>query len=495
MGTTQNKLSERVLLTGGSGFIASHVLDALLDDGRFEVVATARSEAKGKRIVESVKPRQLSYVVVEDIAKEGAFDHVFQSQAPFHYVVHTASPFHLNVQDPVKDFLDPAIKGTTGVLKSIKAHGPTVKRVVVTSSSAAMLNPDNHAKVYDETYWAPRTFEDAINNPTDHGYTTSKVLAEKAAWAFVQDEKPNFDLAVINCTYVFGPVQRKLPSLEAMNASNHRIRDMLEGKWKNGLQPTAPVFTWVDVRDVALAHLRAITVPHAGGHRFYVVGGHLSNGQIADIIKKEFPRFADRLPADTLHDLPSDVYGFNNSKSKEVLGLHYTGLEKSTPNAILPRQVITQTITYADYTTTAVVTLGPGEPSTVPPISPSNAQGPQGLSSSDIGIVIGSIAGAVVLALIIWVSCIIRRRMIEEEIYEYENGGQALDYDMMQPPQRTYFPRFPMSIPPPLEPTYRATPPLDSTYRATPPKRTYTANGAARKATSSYIIYDSQGLG
>ncbi|KAI0449833.1 ketoreductase [Xylaria acuta] len=334
MGAVDSLLGERVLLTGGSGFIASHVLDTLLDDGRFQVVVTARSEGKGKRIVESVKPRQLSYVVVEDIAKEGAFDHVFQSQTPFHYVVHTASPYHMNVQDPVKDFLDPAIKGTTGILKSIKAYGPSVKRLVITSSSAAILNPDKHAEVYDETCWAPTTFEDAINNPAKHGYRASKVLAEKAAWSFVEKEKPNFDLAVINCTYVFGPVQRKLPSLEAMNTSNHRIRDMLEGKMKDGLQPTAPVFTWVDVRDVALAHLRAMTVPSAGGNRFYVVGGHFSNKQIADVIRTEFPQFADRLPADAVHDLPSDVYGFNNSKSKELLGLHYTGLGKSVVDTV-----------------------------------------------------------------------------------------------------------------------------------------------------------------
>ncbi|KAI1750555.1 hypothetical protein F4782DRAFT_541572 [Xylaria castorea] len=483
MGAIDDQPGERVLLTGGSGFIASHVLDTLLDDGRFQVVVTARSEEKGKRIVESVKPRQLSYVVVEDIAKECAFDHVFQSQAPFHYVVHTASPYHLGVQDPVKDFLDPAIKGTTGVLKSIKAYGSSVKRLVITSSSAAILNPDKHAKVYDETCWAPTTFEDAINNPAKYGYRASKVLAEKTAWAFVRDEKPNFDLAVINCTYVFGPIQRKLPSLEAMNSSNHRIRGMLAGKMKDALEPTAPVFTWVDVRDVALAHLRAMTVLSAGGNRFYVVGGHFSNKQVADIIRKEFPRFADRLPADAVHDLPSDVYGFNNSKSKEILGLRYTIIP--TQIAILPRQIITQTITYADYTTTAVVTLGPGEPSSVPPVSPSNSHGSQGLSSSDIGIIIGSIAGAVVLALIIWVGCIIRRRMIEEELYERESESQIIIDDMMQLPPRTYWPRFPMSIPPPAVPT----------YRATPPRTTYTANRAARRATTSFVFYDEQGHG
>ncbi|GAP86643.1 putative ketoreductase [Rosellinia necatrix] len=339
MENSSGRPGQRVLLTGGSGFIASHILDTLLDAG-FEVVVTTRSDEKGKTIAESVKPHQLSHVVVGDIAAAGAFDHVFQSEAPFDYVVHTASPYHLDVQDPVKDFLDPAIKGTTGLLTSIKAYGPAVKRLVITSSSAAILNPDNHAKVYDETCWAPTTLEDAIQYPAKHAYRASKVLAEKTAWAFVENEKPNFDLAVINCTFVFGPIQRKLQSLDAMNTSNHRIRDMVQGKWKDGLQPTAPVFTWVDVRDVARAHLRAMTVPKAGGHRFYVVGGHFSNKQIADIIRDRFPPLAHRLPVDSADDLPGDVYHFNNTKSREILGVEYTTLEKSvveTVESILER--------------------------------------------------------------------------------------------------------------------------------------------------------------
>ncbi|KAI1436450.1 ketoreductase [Xylaria sp. CBS 124048] len=320
---------DRVLLTGGSGFIASHVLDSLLSAG-FRVVVTVRSEEKGQRILESVKPHQLSYVIVDDISELGAFDPVFQSEAPFEYVVHTASPYHLNVQDPVKDFIDPAVKGTSGLLSSIKTYAPTVKRVVITSSSAAILNPGDHPPVYDETVWAHTTLEDAINNPKV-AYKASKVLAEKAAWSFIENEKPNFDLAVINCTYVFGPIQRNLTSLEAMNTSNHRIRDMILGKMKTGLPPTAPVFTWVDVRDVALAHLRAMTVAAAGGHRFYVVGGHFTNKRIADAIRARAPPLADRLPkaADTVDDLPSDVYNFNNAKSRELLGISYRSLEES----------------------------------------------------------------------------------------------------------------------------------------------------------------------
>lgn len=68
----------------------------------------------------------------------------------------------------MKDFLDPAIKGTTGILKAVKAYAPTVKRVVVTSSFAAIINPFNHAKVYDETIWNPLTWEQAKE---DHSQT------------------------------------------------------------------------------------------------------------------------------------------------------------------------------------------------------------------------------------------------------------------------------------------------------------------------------------
>ncbi|KAI0020007.1 ketoreductase [Xylariomycetidae sp. FL0641] len=330
MGSIVDQSKGRVLLTGGSGFVASHILDALLDDG-FPVVVTARSDEKGQRIVESVKPKPLSYVVVDDIAKEGAFNAVFQSEAPFEYVVHTASPYFLN---PTKaaDLLDPAMKGTTGLLKSIKAYAPSVRRLVITSSSAAILHPGNHAKVYDEMYWAPMTWEDA--QILKNAYRAGKIFSEKAAWKFIEEEKPNFDLATINNTYTFGPVQRNLTSLDAMNASNHRIRDMIQGKMKEELAPTAPVFTFVDVRDVAMAHLRAMSLPHAGGNRFYVVAQHFSNKRIADIIKKSFPQLADRFPADSDDDLPEDVYNFNNRKSQEVLGLKYTSLEKSVVDTV-----------------------------------------------------------------------------------------------------------------------------------------------------------------
>jgi len=96
-------------------------------------VATVRSTQKGQTILDNHKnvPKdKLDFTIVEDIAQPGAFDEAVQSNPPFDAVVHTASPFHFNVTDTKKDLLDPAIIGTTGILKSIKQHAPTVKRVV-----------------------------------------------------------------------------------------------------------------------------------------------------------------------------------------------------------------------------------------------------------------------------------------------------------------------------------------------------------------------------
>lgn len=85
-----------------------------------------------------------------------------QSQPPFDYVIHTASPFHHDFSDPIEGILDPALKGTTGILRAIKAYAPEVKRVVVTSSFAAIVNPKSHPKVYDETSWNPVTWDEAV---------------------------------------------------------------------------------------------------------------------------------------------------------------------------------------------------------------------------------------------------------------------------------------------------------------------------------------------
>jgi nucleoside-diphosphate-sugar epimerase len=232
----------RVLLTGGSGFIAAHVLDILLEHGH-SVVTTVRSQEKANKIAENHKSYgkdKLDFAIVEDIAKENAFDQAVKSEPPFEAVIHTASPFHFNVTDVQKELLDPAIIGTTGILKSIKKSAPSVKRVVITSSFASIINPFKGnwpEHTYSEEDWNPITPQQAVENPSN-GYRASKTFAEKAAWDFVEQEKPNFSIATMCPPLVLGPIVHYLNSLDALNTSNQRVRDIIQGKAKDELPPT-----------------------------------------------------------------------------------------------------------------------------------------------------------------------------------------------------------------------------------------------------------------
>lgn len=318
----------RVLLTGGSGFIAAHCVDHLLQRGH-SVVFTVRSDKKGQKILSNhtgTPVNRLNYVIVEDIAKETAFDEAVKSEPPFDAVLHTASPFHLNITNP-KDLLDPAIVGTTGLLRAVQASAPSVKRVVITSSFASMMNPAQHPETYNEKNWNPIAMEDAVLNAAN-AYRASKTFAEKAAWDFVEKENPTFDLVTINPPLVLGPVVHYLSSLDSINTSNERIRNMIQGKCKDALPPTFGVYLWADVRDVALAHVKAVEVAEAGGKRFLIAGDtYMTNAEIARIIKANFPALADQLPVKLESDMPEDVYGYDNSSSKEVLKLNYRSFE------------------------------------------------------------------------------------------------------------------------------------------------------------------------
>ena len=132
---------------------------------------------------------------------------------------------------------------------------------------------------------------------------------------------------------MLGPIVHYLNSLDAINTSNQRIRDMVQGKAKDKLPPTG-VFGWVDVRDVALAHVRAIEVPKAGGERFFVTAGLYSNKDIADAIKETHPELESKLPKDTTSDMPADIYQLDNSKSIGVLGMKYRSLKESVGDAV-----------------------------------------------------------------------------------------------------------------------------------------------------------------
>ncbi|CAN9388683.1 unnamed protein product, partial [Alternaria alternata] len=302
----------------GSGFIAAHTLDILLDHGH-SVVTTVRTQEKADKIKESYKSAvdkgHLSFAIVPDIAQPDAFEKAVISDPPFEAVLHTASPFHFNVTDVQKDLIDPAVIGTTGILKSIKKSAPSVKSVVIASSFAAIVNGSKGfwpGHSYSEDDWNPITQDEAQENPM-MGYRASKTFAENAAWEFVKNEKPNFTISTINPPMVFGPIVHARDSLDNMNTSNQRILSAAQAAFEK---------------------------PDAANKRFFVTAGYFSNKELCQIIKKNFPEFKD-LPSDDTPggDYPEGtpekgLYGYNNKRSIDVLGLEYKTFEQSIVDSV-----------------------------------------------------------------------------------------------------------------------------------------------------------------
>lgn len=240
----------------------------------------------------------------------------------------------------MKDFLEPAITGTTSILQAIKKSAPSVKRVVITSSFAAVNHGSNaNPPFLDESCWNPVTWDEAASDPKA-AYRGSKTLSEKAAWDFMEKEKPGFDLVTINPSLVFGPAAPHLSpgELGALNTSNVRILDMIQGKMKDKLNPTG-FYTYVDVRDVALAHIKALDAPDASGKRFLLMAGYHSNKEIAQIIANLGPEYKEKLPSN-LDAIESDIpgpeerYGFSNKRSIDILGISYTSLATSVKDTV-----------------------------------------------------------------------------------------------------------------------------------------------------------------
>lgn len=263
-----------------------------------------------------------------ELRSGAAFDHAIVSNPPFEAVIHAASPYHFKAATPdaVEELITTAVSGTTGILYAVKEKAPGVKRVIVTSSFAAIVDPKKPVTYrYSEKDWDPVTREEADESPLT-AYRTSKTLAERAAWDFVEQQKPNFTLTTCNPPLVLGPVVHYLNSLENINTSNIRMRELMTGGYKDKLGPTGN-HLWVDVRDIALAHVLAMEKEEAAGKRFFITKGNFCNREIVDIIDKEFPEYRDGLPrGEALKpgDWPdAGVHGWDNTQSIEVLGLSY----------------------------------------------------------------------------------------------------------------------------------------------------------------------------
>lgn len=323
-----------VLVTGGSGFIAVWCCYQLLERGH-SVRATVRSNEKGDYLASlfSKFGDKFSYVIASDLEKEGAFDNAVKDVDG---VLHTASPFHFNVEgDPQGKLINPAVNGTNNVLKSIHQHGDKVKRVVVTSSFASILDSSRPVPTtYSEKDWN----ESSVKNAKEQGnkqdgldaYRASKTMAERAAWEFVEQNKPKWDLATINPPFVLGPVVQQVSSPDSLNTSAAAVWGLLHGA-KNEEDLLKPAGNCVDVRDVAYGHVECLLREEAGGQRYGTSLGKYTWQEVADIVHSD-----SHIPHEWKKATPVGKAGegqkvtqnlFDGSKANRELGLNYIPLK------------------------------------------------------------------------------------------------------------------------------------------------------------------------
>jgi dihydroflavonol-4-reductase len=271
----------RVAVTGGSGFLAGWCITQLLARGH-EVVATVRSpqrETGVRAAVGATSTEPLSFRVVDMCGDDGWDD----ALAGCEVVLHVASP--MSGADAGTMVTD-AVEGTLRVLAAADNAG--VRRVVMTSACAAATPAGSQLSgTVDETCWS-----DADEMGLS-AYRRSKTLAERAAWDFVAGGR-SFSLTTILPAAVFGPAR----SASAVGPLG-LIGALLDGS-ANAIPRLG--FEIVDVRDVAAAHLLAMTSAGAESQRFIVSGQLLWYGDIADILRKHLGDDAASVPSASLTD-------------------------------------------------------------------------------------------------------------------------------------------------------------------------------------------------
>lgn len=317
------------------------------------MIGTVRSQSKADTLQAKYNKKytnpKLEFVIVSDLLQKGGFEKAFNEHKDIKYVLHTASP--VTEQDSDQDydtfFKKPAVEGTINVLKSIKDFAPQVEKVIVTSSIVASfdlnrLNDPSYS--FDEASWSPIEWDiNFFGKEWLLAYQASKKLAEKATWEFVEIEKPDFTLTVVNPPFVFGPqFFDEDAGAEKLNLSAQLVKGYLDTDPNdthlfdefNGIQ--------ADVRDIAAFHILPLEKKGLEGKRLLPVGSRFTGQSILDAINEQFPELEGKIAkGDPTREESIITVGYNDSKTLEWIGgYEYIPFKKVIYDAI--RQILDQ---------------------------------------------------------------------------------------------------------------------------------------------------------
>jgi dihydroflavonol-4-reductase len=318
-------MSEKVMVTGITGYIGQHCGAELLRQG-YEVVGTVRSMEKAEIVREGIAKvapvENLTFVKTDLLSNEG-WD---EAMRDCKYVLHVASPFIIAAPEDENEIISPAVGGTLRVLSSAKAAG--IKRTVVTSSTVAITSGKLSGHYGTDSWSDPEA---------DIGtYAKSKTLAEQAAWEFAKAN--GIDLVVINPGGVMGPTLTGQVEGESLTM----ISDIIKGKY-----PLVPDISvgFIDVRDVAKLHVAAMTADGAVGKRFIAssdeplhfkeVTGILKNAGYKRASTRQAPKFLLKIMSlfddqvKGLLPMVGERQTVANQETYEILGWDPTPMKQS----------------------------------------------------------------------------------------------------------------------------------------------------------------------
>lgn len=263
---------DRVLLTGISGFLGGHVALALLKAG-YSVRGSLRNLGKAEAVRDTLRRAgadisRLEFVEL-DLMSDKGWDEAMQG---VRYLQHTASPFVIDLPEDKMELIRPAVEGTERALNAALRAG--VERIVLTSSMAAI------AYGHDKDRTTPFTDKDwtDLDGRGVNAYIESKTLAEKRAWEIMRAAGREADLTTINPSAILGPLLDKDPGTSAL-----MVKRLLDGSVP--ALPRIP-FVIVDVRDIAEAHVKAMTGEAARGRRYPMGERSMLMAEIADVVRK-----------------------------------------------------------------------------------------------------------------------------------------------------------------------------------------------------------------
>ena len=250
-------MNQTILITGGTGYIGSWVVKGLLEN-KHTVRLTVRNKnhkEKYQYLADLAESSEGSLEIHEaDLLKPGSFDEVAKGCDS---IVHIASPFILNVKDAQRDLVDPAVIGTSNVLDAANKSN-SVKKVILTSSVVAIIGDNIDMQNQGLSILTEEQFN-TTSSLKHQPYAYSKVEAEKKAWEMAKKQS-DWELIVLNPSFVMGPALTSTSQSESLKF----MTDLLSGKQKSGTAELHMGF--VDVRDVAKAHIYCVENEASGRH-------------------------------------------------------------------------------------------------------------------------------------------------------------------------------------------------------------------------------------